>query len=239
MQSDAKYIGKLGAGKMVELPTTIRNGLRPVKHATLRVLGVEPLQKVIKRIEHRNYQLADMAALEVFGGRGDSHLRDYASKVQNLTIWEINQEACHHLKWAFPMAEVKCVDSYVEVGKCATYFDLVVIDNPLQEEGGHFEHFDIFPQVGYILSDRAALVLNVMPVLRDRYCEIYPRIYTVKHLQARAKFYNAVDSALVSLVEMHRTYFDHLYCANRRLTWWFIQPRNDLVSYFVCGVGVL
>jgi hypothetical protein len=224
---------------MVGLPTMFRDRLRPVKHGTLRVLGVQPLQRIIKRLEHQNYRLADMAALEVFGGRGDSHLPDYAIKVRDLTIWEIDQKLCHHLKRVFPLAEVKCVDSYAEVGKCATYFDLVVIDNPLQEEGGHFEHFDLFPRVGDILSDRAALVLNVMPVLRDRYREIYPRLYIAKHLQARATFYDAADPALVSPAEMSRTYADCLYRANRQLTWWFLQPRNDLVSYFVCGVGLL
>lgn len=224
---------------MVVVPTKTRDRLRPVKHSALRFLGMRPLQKVIRRIEDQNYRLTAMAALEVFGGRGDSHIRDYASKVESLTIWEINQEACNHLKEAFPKAEVKCVDSYVEVEKCTTYFDLVVFDNPLQEEGGHFEHFDMFPQVANILGDHAVLVLNVLPVLKDRYRETYPRLYHAQHLQARATFYDALNPGLVGPARMHRAYADRLYRTSRRLTWWFIQPRNDLVSYFVCGVGLL
>jgi hypothetical protein len=159
---------------MVLMPTMTRDKLRPVKHAVFRFLGMRPLQKVIKRIENCNHVLANMVALEVFGGVGDGHLRDYASLVQSLTIWEIDQRACDILAKRFPPAEVKCVDSYDEVAKCSTCFDLVVVDSPMQEEGGHFEHFDLLPRVGNILNANAVLVISVLPVLKDRYAPGIP-----------------------------------------------------------------
>jgi hypothetical protein len=222
---------------MVPVPTMARDKLRPVKHAMFRFLGMRPLQKVIKRIENCNHVLANMVALEVFGGIGDGHLRDYACLVQSLTIWDIGQRACDVLGKRFPPAKVKCVDNYDEADKCSTCFDLVVVDSPMQEEGGHFEHFDLLPRIGNILNANAVLVICVLPVLKDRYRARYPRLYHPKHLQARATFYDVANPLLVGPAEMHRAYADRLCQAGRRLTWWFIQPRNDLVSYFACGVG--
>src|SRR5262245_16345592 len=67
----------------------IQSLFRPLYRMARRQLSLTPMKQVFRELKRRGLSPQDFNALEIFGGSGDFHLKDYASLVSALEVWEI------------------------------------------------------------------------------------------------------------------------------------------------------
>lgn len=130
-------------------------------------LHQKPMHKVLKQMKRRGIDLSTLHALEVFGYTGELHTIYYAPYVSSLEIWEIDPRYEERLKRNLPRAKVRIVDSYEEIKLTPDRYDLVVVDNPMQNHGNHSEHFDLFPHIYRVCLSPTIVVLNTIPKIDD------------------------------------------------------------------------
>jgi len=109
------------------LPKPIKRQLR----AARRGIGGSPIQQVFAELERRGVTVRDARALEVFGGDGDLHVRDYAHRVGTLEIWDREPSVESQLRKSFPGARITIGDSFQLIRETQNHYDIVVMDNPL------------------------------------------------------------------------------------------------------------
>jgi len=107
-----------------------------------------------------------MIALELFGRHGLWKTLDYASRCQYLEFYEVVPEFASFARHVLPCrtTTVRVMDSIqaVRTGRLLRDdYNFVVIDNWTGARHGHYEHFDLFPNVFDRLASRAILVMNV------------------------------------------------------------------------------
>jgi hypothetical protein len=113
----------------------VSDRLRQSARDVRRMLGMSPMQEVLRGLEERGCALSSMDALEVYGASGGLHTRDYAHRVKSLEVWEIDPKHEASLRRNLPNATVHIVDSYDRVKSADRRFDLVVVDNPMARHG--------------------------------------------------------------------------------------------------------
>lgn len=190
-----------------------------------RLLQITPTQQIFKDIEKKGVVLKGMKALEVFGGTGEVHTRDYASKVGSLEVWEIDLERENLLRKNLPQAKIKITDSFEEIKRTPNKYDIVVIDNYASFCGNYCEHFDLFPAVFRILEDSAIIILNVTPNVYESAKERYQ-----DHLKRRKSFYKTERPENISFDEMIQIY-DRLIQENGYHLRWNLFKRIHLFLY--------
>lgn len=205
-----------------------------------RALGLSPTQQVFRELRRRSVNPDKLAALEVFGGSGYMHTKDYASQVACLDVWEIDARNEQVLKRAFPRAEVKVTDSYEEMKRARKTYDLIVIDNPESLHGDHYEHFDLFPAVLRLATDSTIIILSVRPGVgptsKDRW-----DVFDEAHRARRRAFYRTDHPDKVSLKEMVAVYQDFANASGFRLQWHFSRQRtrSGRVHYLVLKISTV
>ena len=65
--------------------------LRSAARNVRRMLGLSPMQSVMREFQGRGVRLGDLRALECFAFDGHMHTVDYAPSVRALEVWEIKQ----------------------------------------------------------------------------------------------------------------------------------------------------
>ena len=131
-------------------------------HATASRLGLLPIQRILAEGSRRGASVEQFRALEVFGCTGERLTKHYAPLVRSVEVWEIDPSLEPALRRNLPTATVRITDSFAEIKRTLSRFDLVVVDNPVGCFGdGRCEHFDPFPDVARVLSDDSMLVLLV------------------------------------------------------------------------------
>jgi len=186
------------------------------------------LKDILPVIVKNGFELFSVSALEVFGGDGTMHTKDYADSVKSLDIWEYDPDYEKDLKVRFPRANIKICDSYLQVKKNTVHYDLVVVDNPIQTSGGHCEHFDLFPDIFKIMNDDCLVILNVIPDIIQTIK--YPELASEYHLNKRKEFYNAVDPEHITDGELTLTY-NNLVKNNGFYIEWILTLRRTFVYY--------
>jgi hypothetical protein len=193
-----------------------------------RLVRLSPTQRLLRMLEHRGVPLKSTVALEVFGGTGYYHTKDYASRVARVDVWEIDAGQRETLQRNLPMANVTITDSHEEIRTTSKQYSLIVMDNPAGIYETYSEHFDLFPDVFRIAMDAAIIVVNVSPRVRGGTPS------AEAHLARRRAFY-ATDHP-------ERLSFDELVAAYRRLSgeqgfaleWYFFQQRTvDAGLYYL------
>lgn len=184
---------------------------------------------ILDCLAYRDIQLADLDALEMFGGRGDFVTKYYADKVRSLEIWEIRPELEAQLQRDFPQATVKITDAFKEIYTTTHRFSLVVIDDPvfIVMQRTHYEHFDLFPQLFHILQPSAIIALNLVFDYSKamEQCDNY-----YHHLAARTAFYGKPQPDQVTLLNTYQTLADqHGYA----LDWYLLQKRTPIIHWLV------
>ena len=124
---------------------------------------MEPIQKVLRLLEERGFSLNSADAIELFGRKGDWHTKYYVDRVSTLEVWEINPDFLADLKINLPMAKIKITDSFKEIKKTSSKYNLIIIDNPQSVYGGgkYCEHFELFPHIFRIAKGPCVIILNV------------------------------------------------------------------------------
>lgn len=191
----------------------------------MRILRLTPMHKALRELERRGCGLGEREALEVFGGYGDFHTKDYASRVGGLTIWELKPECEQSLRRRFPEAKILITDTFEEICRTSARFGLIVVDNPGCVFGAHCEHFDLLPDLFRVASDDCVMILNVIPSTKGH------KNQSQKQLEKRSKFYNYTPED-VPFSKMIEIYSQHCASGLFDLEWHFFL-RRKLVWYMV------
>lgn len=184
------------------------------------------MQRVLRGLEAHGVDLASLRALEVFGGNGTFHTKDFGCRVASLQVWENDPGLEATLKRNLPGATVRIVDSFSEIRQTDERFDLIVVDNPMSTYNGHCEHFDLFPNVFRIAADEAILILDVIPSASKSAKKRFPYLFNEEQRARRQEFYglNDVDDLKWdSIVAAYRTRAE---AAGFVVEWSFTQRRH-------------
>ena len=192
----------------------------------LRRARLSPMCGLLRDFSRRGFVLKDARTLEMFGGTGNLHTVDYASRVSSLEVWEIDPVLAPELQRNLPGATVRITDSFVQLRSTKDRFDLIFVDPPYAIFDGHCEHFDLFPEIFRILNKFAVLVL----------CNVRPKIvmtwrYTEQHFARRKAFYGVEDPQTVAVEQMLSTY-EHLAMRNGfTIKWWILRDRSIMYRF--------
>jgi hypothetical protein len=192
------------------------------------------MQRVLRGLAREGLDLRPLRGLEVFGGRGTYHTLEVVEALADLEIWELNEARVETLRARFPAQRVLQTDSYRELTRTTSRYDIVVADSDAVS-GDHYEHFDLFPMLFGVLNDRAILVLNVTT-------RVGPNP-NPERLRRRALFYEVNDPRNVGLATMRETYRTLIEQAGWRLESIFFQrrwtwnPRGKALYYAVLRVA--
>lgn len=197
-----------------------------------RALGFSPTQHVFRELQSRGVVLGELHALEMFGGTGFLHTKDYAAMVSSLEVWELNPECKKALQRNVPTATIKIADAYAELKRMAKRYSLIVMDAPTAchgADGEHCEHFDLFPDVLRIAEPEATFIVNVVP-----------RLTTVdqRRNERRRLFYGVDDPMSIPLSDMVRGYARILSVNGFVLKWHYSRKRtfSSRIYYLVLHV---
>jgi hypothetical protein len=219
------------------VPIVKRAVKRSVKRAR-RALRLAPMQVILRRLARRGLDPRTMHALEVFGASGAFHTLDYAERVASLEVWEIDPSYESALHANLPRARVRITDSFEELRGTSGRYDLVVLDNPMGGwGGGHHDHFDILPLVFRVLSERAAIVLTVVPRVGARQTRRAPYLLDSVYLAARGAFYRTDeprDVPFAVMADRYRALCEELGYEAEDV---FAVRRNRICSYVVLQVS--
>jgi hypothetical protein len=203
--------------------------------------GMLPIQQILGGMENRGTNLAQLRALEVFGGEGRRITEQYADRVASLDIWEDDPRLEPALLNRFPNAEVKITDSYEEVRRTSKRYDFVMIDNSIWAE----EHFPLFPSVFNVVSEKATMAIRVIPHA-DRFTRRrYPSLFDEQHLARRRAFYRTESPAQISLDDLGGHYCKLADHSGLVVDWRFwvncreihgVFPRRTSMHFLVLGL---
>jgi hypothetical protein len=223
------------------LPLKVRDRLpalfKSVLKTTRRHLQLTAMKRVIGELRKRGVPLRHLHALEVFGSFGDGHVKDYASQVSSLEVWEVDPQCEKPLKTNFPMATIKITDSYQEIKRSREKYDFIVVDNGISiKAGGYCEHFDLFPDIFRVAKHSCVLILNVVPEIDYETSKTHPYVFNDRQLARRGVFYDTEHPEKVTFARMVKTYKDLCSRENFRIDWHFFQRRN-CVYYLVLHIS--
>jgi len=201
-----------------------------VLRAMRRNLGASPMRRLCRQLQERGVDLGRLRALEVFGDDGTRHTLDYAPMVGSLDIWEIRPDREAALRKNFPGAGIKIVDSFEEVKRTPTRYDLVIVDNWVGSVfDGHCEHFELFPDIYRVVTDDGILVINVVPRLDEEAQRRFPTVFksstVAEHLERRRDFYGTDHPEAVSASQMLAVYRKLAAENGFGIEWSVLQPR--------------
>lgn len=202
----------------------------------LRLMGITPIGNVLNVMSKHGWVPEHMKVLELFGGTGKVHLRHYVDRAESITAWEIDQQSAAALREQHPRVQCEETDTYEAIKAEKRRFDWVISDNPMQEHGGHQEHFDLFPFLPRLAKEKAVLTFSIIPTTNNYYRDLYPGLFNKAHLEARAAFYDVDHPEKLGPEDFRSAFSRHLSQEGRKMDWWHIEARNPLLSYFVCGV---
>lgn len=210
--------------------------MKDVTKTARRRLGLSPMRRMIREIETHGINLGTLDAVELFAGRGEMQTIDFIGRVRSLEVWELDPKCRPSLERNLPGAAIKIVDTYAEIDRTQSRFNLVLIDNSTFIHGGHCEHFDLLPAVYRLLRDRGMVIFAVIPQIDDAAVRHFSNLTNPEHLQKRREFYGVDDPREVPISVMERTYDHHAESAGFRVDWTFVwtgskSPVKRLVQY--------
>ena len=212
-------------------------GRSPLRKYTLLGKKYKPMLKVLNEIEKRGVRLVQLDALEVFGKDGLDHTQTYSDVVRSLEVWERDEARYPQLVRNLPNAAIKITDSYEEIKNSTSKYAFIVVDNPIgMYSSNHCDHFDLFPDLVFrITEDEALLVIIVLPAVDSVTLTIFPNLQSKEYLERRGHFYGTDDPANISLSHMTSTYEEFIRRNNYQLLWSFNVMRTR-VYYLVLSI---
>lgn len=134
-------------------------------------------------------------ALELFCGAGKGQAKEYASMCEYFEGWDMREEKIAQLRRNIPRAMGKVCDVYTALLQPRAItemkeFNVILVDNSaLIAQGGHFEHFDVFPGIYNLMDPNTCFV--VLSVIPDPYGYAEPRKEAIGKAFARPEEFMA------------------------------------------------
>jgi hypothetical protein len=198
---------------------------RYVTWVARRSLGLTPMQGVLTELARRGIRVESLIALEVFGGSGTDHTKDYSSRVSSLEVWEIDQRKEAALKRNLRGAKVKITDSYSEVKETTGRYSFIVVDDPGGIYDEHVEHYDIFPDLFRICANSSILVINVFSDFESSDLRFVSSADRDLILSRRKSFYRTDIPEFVPFERMIEAYKDIVQSNGFHMEWSFFRKR--------------
>jgi hypothetical protein len=209
--------------------------IKTLLKAGARAAQLTPMGRILREIGKRGVDASQLRVLEVFANSGDSHVKDYASRVSALEMWEIEPRYETMLKRNFPSAQVKIVDSYEEIKKTPNKYELIVVDNGTSICDNHCEHFDLFPEIFRIAANSSILILNVIPEADHTVLKEIPYLFHEAQLVRRQEFYKTGNPKKISIDGMLKVYTE-LIGENGFVLEWHLVLKRSFVYYLVLKI---
>ena len=211
---------------------------------TARRLHSTPMCALVADLKRRGVVLARLRALDVFGGHGRTQTVDFAAEVASLEAWEVCARKEESLRRNLPNAEIKIVDSFVEIKTTDRKFGFIVVDAPnalFGENDERCEHFDLFADVMRLADPPAIVVLNVMPrVPWDvpwRLRRTGRGFFGQRHLARRSDFYRTDTPENVPFDRMISVYRDLVRQGGGRLDWHLFKRKSRSYYYLALAIS--
>jgi hypothetical protein len=203
---------------------SIMESAKSVGRKIRRFLKLSPMFKVLRGLKRRGIEIENLQALEIFGGTGEYHVKDYAPYVSTLEVWEYNSECENSLKRNLPMAKVKITDSFKEIKITPGKYNFILVDC--------VGHYGIFPDVFRIAMDPTVMVITVIPQITQRTRKRFPHQATDEQMASRCKFYKTDRPENISFDEIAKTYEELCRANGFDVEWHFIVRRNRGYAYY-------
>jgi hypothetical protein len=203
------------------------------------------MQRLFRELARRGVAANTLDALELFGADGSRHTLDYCRLVRSLEVWELNETYLPELRQNLPKAVIRITDTFQEIQRTSSTFNLLVSDEVGQLYGQnkeHCEHFDLVTtHLFRIARPKSVIVLNVIPepVMQLRNGRTYPEFS--EYLERRRDFYGVDHPDRIRIEEMVPTY-RQIAAANGFHLDWHVAIRRTVrsgVSYLVLAVSRL
>lgn len=207
--------------------------LKTLAARVLRKMGFlpTPMEVVLRELNRRGVNLAELDALEAFGYKG-YHTKDYAPFVKSLEVWEIYPGFEKDLRNNFPNARIRICDSFKQILATERKYDLIVVDNPASvygENNAYCEHFELFPNIFRAAKNECIVILAVIPNIVS-YHKTYGRYPSNEQLERRAKFYNTNHPERLGYREMVVTYEQYASDNGFSFDWYFTVKRTAIYN---------
>lgn len=190
------------------------------------------IECVLNKLRENDLNLEDMCVLEVFGGDGKATEMYYEDIVEELDVWELDGKMEEKLKNNLPKANIKIVDSFEEIKTTKKTYNMIVMDNPMQNYGEHSENFDMFLEIFRIIRDECVVILNIMPNIEDITSQYY-FLRNPQYILCRKLFYRTLTPLNISIEEIIRTYEEIIQKNNYELEWYFTEERSENFIYYL------
>ena len=210
-------------GLLQRLPTPIKSRLRALR----RGIGGSPIQQVFAELERRGTPVRQSRVLEVFGGNGDLHVKDYAPRVGALEVWELDHSFEPRLRRNVPTALIRIGDAFQLIKQTSYCYDIVVVDNPVSMSATPLELcVDLLAKV----TAEPVFIFNVIPDLRPSVRRRWPALRHLTDvetlLQRRRVMFNTDTPEHVPLERMTRAYVELARPRGFELDWSFTKRRH-------------
>lgn len=203
-----------------------------------RLLGLLPIQRVVKELTRRGVDLRHRRGLDLYGGSGERTTRHYARLLASLDVWEIDPSCEAALRRNLPGARIKICDSYEEIRRAEGRYGFVVLDSPTSNHGGHTEHFDMFPHVFRVMDDDCVLILHVISEADSRTRRNYPYLFNQAQLDRRRSFYESAHPEKLSPEQLAAHYRRLLERNGFAPEWHFVVPRWELRHFIPLPINM-
>lgn len=191
-----------------------------------------PIECVLNKLKQNNINFNNIRALEVFGGDGKATEAYYKDMVKELDVWEIDSKLQEKLMSNLPNANIKIVDSFQEIKNTGKIYNMIVMDNPMQNYSEHSENFDMFLEIFRVLEDESIVILNIIPNIEEVSDE-YNFLKSSDHILSRKLFYRTLTPFNIPIKEIVQAYKEIIYKNNYEIEWYFTEERSENFIYYL------
>lgn len=175
-----------------------------------RILRLSPTYTLFRELRKRGVDTRKMDAIELFGADGARHTLDYRDQVRSLEIWELDDKYRVGLEANFPRSTIRITDSYQELHRTISRFDLVVADTPGLIYGGdkiYYEHFNLFLEgLLKLAKDSTVVILNAIPDPSIHLPAPEKSAHYSSYLETRSTFYRTSAAVPIAIDQMIPAY---------------------------------
>lgn len=140
---------------------------------------------------HKNNINEPYNLLELFAGKGSIFTQYLASRCENVTGWEIENNFSEEFKKNVPNGNFICKDTIkafeFDIIDIPNNINIISVDNPLGKYGsGYFEHFRFIKDINKLIDKKSILAIDVIK-------KPYNAENNIEWIEERKKFYK-IDS---------------------------------------------
>ncbi len=183
-------------------------------------LQLTPSDIMVRRLRRQGVDLSSMHGLEMFCGDGNEGTARLIPYFRDFEVWDIDPEVCARL----PHVVVRAVDSFQQLRETNQTYDFVSADVYPWLVAGHYDNFELFPDVFRILAPTGYLQVNL---ITDWNLPKYAgaEAFSDECRRRRAEFFRCDDPTRLTSEQIVGRYRELAEESGHRLEWYLTQDR--------------